>query len=325
MFGDGGDGPITLSGTIFDVKTSTLTLALALTPLAFSQIAKVEFEAASIRVNPPRTGFRFTTDQGTGGPGSSNPGMFRCSSCTLATLIAKALDLQGYQFPGKASLGDNTFEVMARIPAGATPDDFREMLGNLLKDRFGLEFHFKEKTVRGYHLVVSKSGPKLKESMGEVPSPAPEAGGQHGAGQGQNHAHTGLVAFGGTASFRGDHQTIDALVRILADQLSVPVDDRTGLAGKYDIALNWSGTGVNNGAHGAGGGGGDHGPGGWNGDHGGGGGGAAAGGAARPVDGSGPTLFDALQSQLGLRLVPSEQTVARILVVDHVEPLPTSN
>jgi uncharacterized protein (TIGR03435 family) len=36
-------------------------------------------------------------------------------------------------------------------------------------------------------------------------------------------------------------------------------------------------------------------------------------------------LLDAVQSQLGLKLVPSEQTTAKIFVIDHVEKLPTGN
>ena len=56
---------------------------------------KPEFEAASIRVNPPRAGFHFASDSTTGGTGTADPGMYRCSSCSLATLILKAFDLQG--------------------------------------------------------------------------------------------------------------------------------------------------------------------------------------------------------------------------------------
>src|SRR5450432_3154336 len=92
--------------------------------------SKIEFDAASIRVNPPRTGFHFASDSSSGGPGSTDPSLFRCSNCTLATLISKAFDLQNYQFPGQSSLGDNNFDVMAKIPAGATPEDFRAMLQN---------------------------------------------------------------------------------------------------------------------------------------------------------------------------------------------------
>ena len=132
-----------------------LAAALGQTPAT----AKTEFEAASIRVNPPRTGFHFASEStASGGPGTADPGLFRCSGCSLATLISKAFDLRDYQFPGKSSLGDRTFDVMAKVPPGATPAEFRTMQQNLLKERFGLAFHYQEKSLRGYHLVIAKNG-----------------------------------------------------------------------------------------------------------------------------------------------------------------------
>jgi uncharacterized protein (TIGR03435 family) len=273
---------------------------------------KPEFEAASIRVNPPRAGFHFASDSSTGGPGTADPGMYRCTSCSLATLILKAFDLQGYQFPGKSSLTDRTFDVMAKIPAGATQDEFRSMLQNLLKDRFGLAWHYKEKALRGYHSTIAAKGSKLKESTAGAGPPSAAAG--RGAGPAESHSHTGVMNFGPTARYTADHRTTADLARVLSDQLSVPVDDQTGLKGEYDIALSWSGNGSHEGAHSdgafAGGGHGDHGP---------------PAGAAPRTDGSGATLFEALQTQLGLRLVPSDQTVARIFIIDHVESVPTAN
>ena len=285
--------------------------------------AKTEFEVASIRANPPRAGFHFASDASRGVADSSNPGMFRCSNCTLATLILKAFDLQNYQFPARSTLGVNTFEVTAKIPGGATPADSRVMLQNLLKERFGLAYHYKDKTMRGYHLVVAKPGSKLIESSDKARSPASEdSNRQRQFGQGQSHTHEGLVAFGGSARYRADHQTTGELAMLLSDQLSLPVDDQTKLPGKYDISLNWAGNPAQSGGNHAGGaweGGAGHG------DHGGGGPVGATGSESKRGEESGPTLFDALQSQLGLKLVPTEQSVARTFVIDHLEQLPTAN
>ena len=105
------------------------------------------------------------------------------------------------------------FEVMARVPAGTTDEAFHTMLQGLLKDRFGLTGHFSEKALRGYHLVIAKNGSKLQESV-DGPKPAAAAA-QHGGfgaggrGEGGDHGHTGVIAFGGNARFRADHQTLD--------------------------------------------------------------------------------------------------------------------
>ena len=315
----------------------TLRMAMASSALlaaAYGQTpgdrSKTEFDVASIRVNPPRTGFRFATDTNGGAPDLTNPGLFRCSDCTLATLIRKAFDLQNYQFPERSSLGADTFDVMAKLPASATQDNVRAMLQNLLRDRFGLAYHFKDKTMRGYHLVIAKNGMKLKESPDKSPSSTDEPNrprqnwspDQHG--QAQGHTHNGLVNFNGSATYRADHQSTADLAVLLSDQLSLPVDDQTALQGKYDILLNWAGNlGQSDGNHSGGGWGGGAG----HGDHGGGPAGSSASSqsAARRAEPSGPTLFEALQSQIGLKLVPAEQAVARIFVIDHAEHLPTAN
>ncbi len=287
---------------------------------------KVEFEAASIRLNPPQAGFHMASDASSGGPGTSDPGMFRCSNCTLATLIVKAFELKNYQFPGRTALAGNTFDVMARVPAGTTREEFQAMLQNLLRDRFALTFHFTQKEMRGYNLVIAAKGSKLKESSDSAaPAAAGDANGHSwngsGApnrfGQGEAHAHSGPVSFNGNSSFRRDHQTTAELAQMLSDQISLPVEDQTGLRGKYDIALNWSGSTADSGSHtdGAFGGAGH--------DHGG--PGAASGGDSRSADAAAPGLFDALQAQLGLKLVSSTRAAARIFVVDSVHPLPTEN
>jgi uncharacterized protein (TIGR03435 family) len=117
--------------------------------------------------------------------------------------------------------------------------------------------------------------------------------------------------------YRATGQTTADLARVLSDQIGLPVDDETGLSGKYDIALRWSGAAAANG--------GNHADGVWSGGgHAGhdGGGGNLAGPAS---DSSGPNLFAALQQQLGLKLAPAEQTVARLFVVDRVAQRPTEN
>lgn len=105
------------------------------------------------------------------------------------------------------------------------------------------------------------------------------------------------------------------LIAVLSDQIGLPVDDRTGLTGRYDIALSWSdGSAAHSGNHAEGGSYGGAGHGGHDG---------AFSGAA--PDASGPTLFDALQSQLGLKLVPAPQATVRLFVVDRILEHPTEN
>ena len=294
------------------IRTALLAPAMLVT--GYGQISvKAEFEVSSIRVNVPQAGFHFASEAAIGGPGTANPGIFRCSPCSLATLIVKAFNLQPYQFPGRTSLAENSYEIVARIPAGATAEEFSAMLQNLLRDRFGLIWHFQEKKMKGYRLVIAKDGPKLKESMG---ASLPAASDQHRGGAGEAHNHSGPVVFGASATYRAANKTIADLVRVLSDQIGLPIDDETGLAGKYDIALRWSGAdAAHSGSHGDGAGPGSHaGHEGRGGDF-----------PGPAPDPSGPTLFDALQQQLGLRLVPAEQALTRVFFIDRVAQRPTEN
>ena len=294
-----------------------------------SDAVRLEFEVASIKAAAPSASAYFHPAASfTGGPGSADPGLFRCT-CTLASLIVKAFQLQRYQLPGESSLPPDIFNISAKVPAGTTPEQFLPMLQNLLKDRFGLAWHDEKKEMQGYRLIVAKNGPKLKESAESVGPPlsgnrdshGPDSAAvRHGAAfnsASPDFGHSGMMVFGGQARYRGEHQTMEELARALADRILKPVDDRTGLSGKYDIFLSWSGDVTPNHPEGSSG----HAGGAAHGDH----GGSAPAGSSPSGDASGPALFDALQSQLGLKLVASKKSVARIFIVDHVERTPTAN
>jgi uncharacterized protein (TIGR03435 family) len=98
--------------------------------------------------------------------------------------------------------------------------------------------------------------------------------------------------------------TVAELADYFAGQLVKPVRDATKLAGKYDLTLKFvaipmpmPGTPV------------EHGP---NGE------------IMPPVVNSRPSLMEAVQSQLGLKLEPQKVT-GRVMVIDHVEKTPTAN
>jgi uncharacterized protein (TIGR03435 family) len=81
------------------------------------------------------------------------------------------------------------------------------------------------------------------------------------------------------------------LAAILSRQVHAPVTDATGLQRRFDFTLSWV---MDRGAP----------------------------FAAPPDDDAGPTIFAALQAQLGLRLEPRKGPVDR-LVIDYAEKIPT--
>jgi uncharacterized protein (TIGR03435 family) len=95
----------------------------------------------------------------------------------MKSLLMQAFGVQAIKISGPAWL-DKTdadhYDIVVKVPSGASKDDVKIMLQNLLVERFGLAFHRVTKDLAGYELVVGKNGPKLKESeIGTAPPPPP--------------------------------------------------------------------------------------------------------------------------------------------------------
>jgi uncharacterized protein (TIGR03435 family) len=113
-------------------------------------------------------------------------------------------------------------------------------------------------------------------------------------------------------------QSMTAFADMLTGQLGRPVTDMTGLKGKYDFALDFAPDdsmrimgpmGPLPGPLPAGGGGG------WT---------EGAGPLPNASDNQGPTIFTAVQEQLGLKLEQKKGPVD-LLIIDHMEKAPTEN
>ena len=315
------------------MKLAALIIALALAVCQSAECqtlagSKPEFDAVAIKAAAPQAGHFRSPASSVGGPGTTDPTLFRCSNCTVSFLITKAFALERYQFPGQSSLPDTAFDISAKVPDGATLDQFAAMLQSLLKERFNLSHHYEKKQVQGYELVVAKNGPKLQESKESTKPPGVETGGggAHQGGSGTwhsagNESRPGLMFRNGQGIYRGEHETTADLARMISNQLAKPVDDHTGLQGKYDINLSWADDGSHAASHPGGWGGGPA-AGGGHGDHGGAPQGSGAGSTTDSTSGS--TLVGAVQTQLGLKLEPRKAT-ASVFVVDHVDKSPTAN
>ena len=285
--------------------------------LAASAYAQ-SFEVASIRPSAPlgtggNGGFRIGSD---GGPGTRDPGRFTCQSCNLSMLVTTAFDIKNFQLTGPSSLNTERFDITATIAEGATKQEFRTMLQNLLSERFKMTVHHEKKETPVYELVVAKGGHKLKETVEEPPGrddaakngdgpPAPLAPARGGPPPGNGPVMT--MRMGGAATLNAKGQTMEQFVNLLANHVGKPVTDATGLKGKYDFTLTFgmdlAGLMAKQGI-------------------------ALPppppGGVSPPTDADpGPTIFSAVQT-LGLKL-EQKKGVVDIVVVDHIEKVPTEN
>lgn len=232
----------------FSHKCLLMGIALALN----AQNAKLEFEVASVHAVgqvPPTAPL---AGRATGGPGSSDPERIIYSREPMVQLIELAYGVGQDRISGPDWIGmDNPrradrFDITAKVRAGITQEQVAEMLRNLLAERFQLTVHRVTKEFSGYALVVAKGGAKLRESAG------PPADSERGS---LTSRQVELAQVGFPMLFPGFNMGASVKDRVvrdrfrdyslpeLADQVSVMlrahVTDKTGLAGKYDLTLQF--------------------------------------------------------------------------------------
>jgi uncharacterized protein (TIGR03435 family) len=214
-----------------------------------------------------------------------DPGRIDYQGLPLKILLSRAFNVKDDQISGPDWLDTERFDVAAKIPPSVSRDRVPAMLQALLVERFKIAFHRDKKEMGIYALVVGKSGLKLKE----VAEPA---------GAGRLFVRNGHVETQATLSFFAD------LISRLVDR---PVFDRTGLKASYDIFLEWTpepGQGSlfkgfpsppsQPGTEGA------------------------------NPERTGPSLFTAIQEQLGLKL-ESRKAPVDIVAIDQIQKVPAEN
>jgi uncharacterized protein (TIGR03435 family) len=277
------------------------------------------FEAASVKaVDGSRGGLGALS----GGPGTNSPGQL-AGVATVKLLLMRAYDLKDYQIVGPAWIGSYRFQIQAKIPGGAEKAQVGPMLQSLLAERFGLVAHHETRQLAAYELTVAKTGPKLmsskavsgltKEAAGPSTNPrfVKGAEGFPELAPGADVSRTYFVVFSGSDGLLykmwGRHETMQQLADRITPQLDRPVVDVTKLQGEYDFTLAWAVESL---------------------------------GGVVPRNGSppdeidsantpvlsafSPSIFDALERQLGLRLQQKKRPVA-VLVVDRVNAKPTED
>ena len=263
------------------MKTS-LWSTLALSAIAALTAAdQPKFEVAPVK----------RTDRGS----IKNPGTVTLQGDPLKIVLMEAFQVKRYQIVGPSWLDEDCFEIVAKMPEGATSDQIPAMLQALLTERFKLAAHKEDRPRPVYALVVGKSGPKFKEADMSFRRMGPRPG------------QVTFRAATDTRGFKGS-MTMASLAGFLTNSLDRPVQDFTGLKGTYDIDVSWGPdpdidqpSPFSDGIRPA----------------------SAEAGASVPGAPT-ATIFTAIQDSLGLRLEPRNEQVV-MLVIDHVERIPIEN
>ena len=249
---------------------------------------KVEFEAASIKLAPPPDGHGTIVGM-SGGPGSKDPSLIIGHNMNLAAMVTWAYDIPYFQLVAPGWASDTRFLVTAKVPPGATREQTRVMLQNLLAERFLLKAHFDRKEMPVYELTVGKGGPKFREASGEAP--------ESGSGTQMKLDERGFpilerpgwVGRGNKVRMWQPRMRMADFGRSICGELGRQVVDATGLTGEYDIRMFW-----------------------------------VQGNPAADDEEAGPSLMRAVEEQLGLKL-EAKKSIVDVLIVDHAEKMPTEN
>jgi bla regulator protein blaR1 len=253
------------------------------------------FEVASIKPNR----------SGSLGIGIDIPGgdRFTATNVPLRELIRFAYDVQDVRLIGGPDwIRSERFDVVAKAegrvgawtPAGP-PMPLLLMVRTLLSDRFGLVVHPETRELPIYALTIArddrKFGPELRASTLDCERqpagpPAPRPGAAVDQPTCGMRIAPGQMVIGGAS--------MERLATVLSQFVQRPVIDRTKLGGTFDFRLSWTPERLSPGP-------------------------PPPGAPLVPaVDPNGPTLFTALQEQLGLKL-ESQQAPLDVLVIDRVE------
>jgi uncharacterized protein (TIGR03435 family) len=218
---------------------------------------------------------------------------FTAKGMTLKSLMKEAYGIEDDQISGAPKwVNSETYDIEAKVDGAdsaelerLSEDQRHLMFQSFLMERFKLKVHWETKELPILALVVAKGGPKLQQAKPGDTYPNGIKGLDGKAG-----GHAGMMMWG-RGRLTGQGIPIASMVPPLTQQLGRIVQDKTGLTGKYDVELRWTD---------------DTGP------------------DTRPAsDPAAPSIFTAIQEQLGLKL-DSQKAPVEVLVIDHVDA-PSAN
>ena len=253
------------------VRVGGILVSFCATLFAQQAASRLSFEVASIKpsLDPP----------GSAAGIFESKGRISAKNVTLKRSMRGAYDVPEPQIIGGPKWVDQDrydIEAKATVPAG--DHELMLMLQTLISERFKLVFHREQRPIPGYRLTLAKGGLKAQASALDRGS--------------VGHSQRGRIAAEG--------YTLAQLAFKLAEVLKQPVLDATGVAGKFDLKLEWTPDDLQAKPPSA--------------DQ-------RLGGALE--SGGGLSIFAALQEQLGLKL-ESSKVPAEVLVIDSTEK-PSAN
>jgi uncharacterized protein (TIGR03435 family) len=258
------------------VRSLTLLLSFVVASLPLSAQSQsaapaaqppLRFEVASIRLRQP-------ADNEPSNRKILPGGRFVATATTVRTLIRIALGTDNNRMPGAPNWIDNeTFDIAATTANHAevtTPQQFQQLILSLLEDRFQFKFHSEQKEAHVYWLELykpGKLGPALKPS---TPDSQPNMSSN---------------SSGSRAVMKVSKMSMADIASALQRQAGRPVEDHTGIKGKFGFQIEWA--------------------------------------PEETPDSADPSFFTVIKEQLGLKLQSANGTI-ETFIIDQIQQ-PTAN
>ncbi|HXE07326.1 MAG TPA: TIGR03435 family protein, partial [Acidobacteriaceae bacterium] len=188
--------------------------ALLLCPTAIAWCQHSSFAVATIR--PSAADVKFEHDGSFEVAGDT----LRMKDVMVQSCIKWAYDVQDSQISGPGWIESDRFDITAKADGPANAGQMKIMLQGLLAERFHLAFHREQRKMKALVLSVAGTGAKLK------PAAAPDAPPYR-----ENSANGSIAK----------SMPIREWANFIAGPLQMPVVDETGLTGKYDFVIDFTG------------------------------------------------------------------------------------
>lgn len=192
-------------------------------------VANKKFDAATVKLNPSGSdGWRL---------GPPQHGGVEIDNLQLKKIIASSFRIQDSMVFGPAWLDSTRYDIVGKGPDASAPNtEVWEMMRSLLSDRFQMKYHIEDRPMSAYVLTVAKGGPKLKDPATGQCAEAIKAG--------KDCGDIRFLPFGVGINNMPIGALIGGLGRRLQDrpyqlEQRLPIVDKTGLTGKYDIDVTW--------------------------------------------------------------------------------------
>ncbi len=302
------------------IRIALATLLLSLAP-AFGQSRDSHFSFDAASLKPSNLGNSDRVRDG--GPGTASPGRFRDSNISLQNLLMLAYGVARSQVAGPQWIESSKYAISVTMPRNTTVEKFRLMLQDLLAERFALEIHHETQDipVLALEAIPGARGKEAQTAANRPDAASPRRTPHASFPKGLTPDEKGFPILPAQDTFGYIWtQTPLWLVRVtcrdctvaeFVDNLKTPllarmwyghgtadsdpaplVVDRTGLAGKQNFKLEFVQL------------------------------------VALPIikdPSTGYSFGDAVEKQLGIRLVKGKKEPMDVLVVDHAEKTPTAN